>query len=259
MNIKKIAKKIIPDFLIGRLGINHGIQKFAFDPGSSIQADIKSKYGFHGDLLDFYVNNQNQIIHKWHHYIPLYDRYFSRFRGTNVRFLEIGVSEGGSLQMWRKYFGDQAEIFGIDIDKNCFQFNGLHGQVRIGSQDDTDFLQSVIEEMGGIDVVLDDGSHHMQHIRSTFDFLFQKLNDGGVYMIEDLHTAYWRQCGGSYHSKFNFFRFIEEVMHDMHHWYHDVSIKHPGVREVCSGIHIHDSIAVFEKNPVHRPTHSKVG
>ena len=111
MNIKKIAKKIIPDFLIGRLGINHGIQKFAFDQGSSIQDDIQSKYGFHGDLLDFYVNNKNQIIHKWHHYIPLYDRYFSRFRGTNVRFLEIGVSEGGSLQMWRKYFGDQAKKY----------------------------------------------------------------------------------------------------------------------------------------------------
>jgi hypothetical protein len=94
----------------------------------------------------------------------LYDRYFSPFRGRKTRFLEIGVNKGGSLQLWRKYFGDDAIIFGININPDCEKLNGLAGQVRIGSQIDRPFLESVIKEMGGVDIVLDDGSHHMQHI-----------------------------------------------------------------------------------------------
>ena len=52
--------------------------------------------------------------------------------------------------------------------------------------------------MGGIDIVLDDGSHNMKDIIVSLESLFPMLNDGGVYMIEDLHTAYWRKFGGGY-------------------------------------------------------------
>ena len=39
----------------------------------------------------------------------------------------------------------------------------------IGSQADAAFLESVVAEMGGLDVVLDDGSHRMEHIKASFD------------------------------------------------------------------------------------------
>ena len=74
--------------------------------------------------------------------------------------------------MWRKYFGESAIIFGIDIDPSCAKFNGIAGQVRIGSQIDKIFLDSVISEMGGVDIILDDGSHHMNNIAPTFKHLF---------------------------------------------------------------------------------------
>ena len=47
-------------------------------------------------------------------------------------------------------------IYGIDIDPACAAFDGIDAQVRIGSQADPDFLRRVVQEMGGVDVVLAD-------------------------------------------------------------------------------------------------------
>jgi 23S rRNA U2552 (ribose-2'-O)-methylase RlmE/FtsJ len=258
MRLKTIVVKLLPNFLLARFGINFGIGEFAFDKKLDVRTDIKAKYGFSGELLELFVNNKNQVVHKWHHYIPIYDKYFARFRGRKIRFLEIGVSKGGSLQMWRKYFGEEAIIFGIDIDPKCAQFNGQAGQVRIGSQDDPIFLESVINEMGGVDLILDDGSHHMDHIQTTLNYLFPKLSDGGSYMIEDLHTAYWKNYGGGYRAKSNFFGFVSDLVDDMHHWYHLNKVKQPSVSNHCASIHIHDSIVVIEKDRVFAPTHSEI-
>ncbi len=171
----------------------------------NIAAEIRNKYKYNGDLLDIFLSVEDADVRKWHHYIPIYDRYFSMYRNKNVRFLEIGVCNGGTLQMWRKYFGDDAIVYGIDIDTNCMKFDGIHRRVRIGSQDDSTFLRAVIEEMGGVDIVLDDGSHQMNHIKSSIKYLFPHLREGGIYMVEDLHTSYWRSFGGGLRSRNNFF------------------------------------------------------
>lgn len=234
------------------------IGKFSFPDGLDIRANINSRYGFDGELLDFYIDDNKSPIHKWHHYIPLYDRYFSRFRGGKVRFLEIGVSQGGSLHMWRRYFGGDAIIYGIDINPECMKYNGVSGQVRIGSQADHDFLLSVINEMGGVDIVLDDGSHKMEHIVASLNVLFPVLNNSGVYFIEDLHTAYWRKWGGGYNRRGNFFNMVRALIDDMHHWYHIENLKHKVIGESCSGIHVHDSIVVLDKNDAHIPFHSHI-
>lgn len=235
------------------------MRRFRFDEEADVADDIRTKYGFEGDLLDIYSGNEGAVVHKWHHYIPIYDRYFAPFRNTKVRFLEIGVNKGGSLQMWRRYFGEDATVFGIDINQDCAKFDGQAGQVRIGGQGDPEFLANVIDEMGGVDVVLDDGSHRMTHVRASFEILYPKLAENGVYMIEDLHTAYSPKYGGGYRSGDNFFRFVRELTDDMHHWYHKKSLRHPELGRQLSGIHIHDSIAVIDKQPVYRPVHSRVG
>ena len=149
--MKLISRRLIPARLRSRLGIplNDWTNQFRFDSSKDISSHIKEKYGYDGDLLKIFADNKGKVIHKWHHYIPLYDKYSSRYRGTEVRFLEIGVSQGGSLSMWRKFFGDDAVIYGIDINPACSEFNGCDGQVRIGSQIDEEFLRSVVSEMGG--------------------------------------------------------------------------------------------------------------
>ena len=235
-----------------------GITEFAFD-GLDIAADVVSKFGPQGDLLAMFTATKGAKVNKWHHYLPIYDRYFGPWRHRPLRFLEIGVAKGGSLSMWRRYFGPEAVIFGVDINPDCARFNGVDGQVRIGSQDSPAFLQSVVAEMGGVDVVLDDGSHQMAHIRATLDILFPLLSLGGTYMIEDLHTAYWAKFGGGLDATANFFNFIRAAVDDLHHWYHAQPPYHPEIAPFLTGIHLHDSIVVLDKAPVFRPTYSAVG
>ena len=262
LTFRSIIKLFIPNFLlkIYRNRYKHEtIKKFSFDVQSTsdVKKDIQEKYGHNSELLELFANNKDFIVHKWHHYIPIYDRYFSSFRGGKIRFLEIGVGEGGSLRMWRKYFGNNAIIFGIDINPECKKYNTPTEQVKIGSQTDEIFLQSVIKEMGGVDIILDDGSHRMEDIPSTLKFLFPHLRYGGIYMIEDLHTAYWKRFGGGYQTKKNFFKFVMDLVDDIHHWYHTKELKQSNISKDCSGIHIHDSIVVLEKNKVPKPVHSE--
>jgi hypothetical protein len=258
MKFKSALSRLLPNSVLRWRDASKDIGGMVFDADSSIHEDIKSKYNFDEALLELFVGNEERPVHKWHHYIPLYAQYFSRFRASPVRFLEIGVFRGGSLQMWRKYFGENAIIYGIDSDSECAKLNGLSAQVRIGSQDDPEFLRQVVDEMGGIDVILDDGSHQAKHQIKSFKYLFPRMNRGGVYMVEDLHTSFWRGYGGGYGRQSNFFGFSSDLINDMHHWWHFNRLKHPTLKDMCSGVHIHDSIAVFDKGAVYEPTHSMV-
>ena len=234
------------------------LEEYAFDRQGDVRTDIKSKYGYDGPLLDLFVNNKDVLVHKWHHFFPIYELYFSAWRNRPLRFLEIGVSEGGSLQMWRRFFGEEAVIFGIDINPDCAALNGRDGQVRIGSQADSSFLESVLQEMGGVDVVLDDGSHRMDHVLATLQYLMPRLADGGIYMIEDLHTAYWPRFGGGYRSADNFFNVVRRITDDMHHWYHKKPMQYPEISSHCRAIHTYDSIVVLEKGELLKPVHSQI-
>jgi hypothetical protein len=232
---------------------------FVLGEDIDIAAHLRERYGDFGDLLALYARHSGAMVHKFHHYLPIYERYFSPFRGRPVKFLEIGVSKGGSLELWRRYFGPDAVIFGIDIDPACAQFDGQAASVRIGSQDDPEFLNRVVDEMGGLDVVLDDGSHQMDHLRTSLLTLFPRLSVNGLYMVEDLQTAFWRRFGGGYRARKNFFNAVRQITDDMHHWYHDQPVGLPQLKDVVTGIHVHEAIVVIDKGIVHRPTQSWVG
>ena len=137
-------------------------------------------------LWSEFLTHDQRMAHKWAHYFPAYERHFSRFVNTDVVFLEVGISAGGSLQLWKKFLGPFARIIGIDIDASCAQLAEDQIFPRIGNQADIGFLQEIIEEFGVPDVVLDDGSHQMAHINATFEFLYPRLPRNGVYMVEDL-------------------------------------------------------------------------
>lgn len=210
------------------------------------------------DLERIFWSTEGQVVHKWLHYLPLYDRYLARYRGTPVRMLEIGVYKGGSLHLWREYLGPQAVIFGIDINPGCAAFDGIDGQVRIGSQADAGFLAGVIREMGGVDIVLDDGSHVGRHIRASLDTLYPLLADDGLYLIEDVHTAYSRRYDGRL-SRHNVMRLLGRLTDDMHHWYHGKGQRIAATADHLIGLHIHDSIVVLEKGSKAPPAHIQVG
>lgn len=153
------------------------------------------------------------------HYLPIYQRIFGPFVGRPLRFLEIGVLAGGSMHMWREFFGQTATIFGIDINPECAGYGGTAGQVRIGSQADPEFLRTVVTEMGGVDIVLDDGSHVASHQRASFDALFPLLADGGLYVIEDLHSSCWPDYEGGLKRAGTGIEFLKDLVDQMHRHY----------------------------------------
>lgn len=210
----------------------------------------------------FYGYDGDHLINKWDHFLPIYSRLFAPFRdgmpdGRPLRFLEIGVYEGGSLDLWRRFFGPDAILYGIDVDPRCAVFDGRAAQVRIGSQADPDFLRSVVREMGGVDVVLDDGSHVASHQRISFDTLFPLLAQDGLYVAEDLHTAYWKGYEGGHRRKGTFLEVTKSFIDDMHGWYHGRKTSEIG--RSIGAIHVYDSIIAFEKGGGERPFHTTIG
>ncbi|MEL7172002.1 MAG: class I SAM-dependent methyltransferase [Pseudomonadota bacterium] len=179
----------------------------------------KERFG-PSELAQVFRAKQGNQVHKWHHYLEIYERHLGHLRGTEFKMLEIGVFRGGSLELWREYFGEKAIIYGIDIDPRCAAYDGKSGQVRIGSQDDPAFLARVVEEMGGVDVVIDDGSHDSRHITASFNVLFPRLSEGGIYIAEDLHCCYWPSFSGGYRWPWSFISVAKGLVDDMHHWYH---------------------------------------
>lgn len=214
-----------------------------------------------GDMADIFYNHEGRLAHKWDHYHGIYDRHLARFRGSNVKFLEIGVSHGGSLQIWRKYFGPNATIYGVDVDPRCGVVDDPPSlNVRIGSQTDISFLRSVVAEMGGIDVVLDDGSHYVPHQRVTFEALFPLLSERGVYIVEDLQTNYWPGSHqGGWRRRSTFLEQMKNLVDDMNGWWHHKPQHLPNAHRILDAVHFYNSMIVLEKKPQNRPTSIQIG
>jgi len=212
------------------------------------------------ELAALYFNNRSgQSSTKWLHYLDTYDRYLSPYRNRPIRFLEIGIADGGSFAVWRPYFGPDAIIYGIDINEACLpkvEKLGLNCHVRIGSQDDAAFLRNVIEDMGGVDIVIDDGSHIAEHQCTTFRILFPLLANGGLYICEDLHTSYWPAWQGGHRRSGTFVELIKDMIDSIHTWYVPLTNDLADMRlhRIVPAIHIHDSMVVIEKMPVEPPT-----
>jgi hypothetical protein len=210
------------------------------------------------DLSRLIYQHEGRLVHKWLHYPDLYDRHFVPFRGTPLKMLEIGVFEGGSLEIWRRYFGVEATIYGIDINPDCADRVSEPNQVRIGSQADPAFLRSVVEEMGALDIVLDDGSHIAAHQWASFETLFPMMKEGGLYVIEDLHTSYWPGFHqGGYRRAGSAIEMIKSMIDDLHGWYHRKNARTAAGGSVA-GIHIYDSIVFIEKRLATPPQHIRV-
>ncbi|MEM7801480.1 MAG: class I SAM-dependent methyltransferase [Chloroflexota bacterium] len=212
------------------------------------------------DLEKFFEANQGRLIHKWTHYFEIYDRHFSRFKGSDVHVVEFGVSQGGSLQMWQNYFGPDAKIFGIDINPHCKQFEDEQVKIFIGDQEDKGFLNSLAKQIPRIDILIDDGGHSMTQQINTFEALFDKIEPRGIYLCEDTHTSYWAKFGGGYKRRGTFLEFSKNFIDYLHAWHSKT--KHLSVSTFTKSVHslhYYDSILVIEKRPMEKPVHLRTG
>lgn len=213
------------------------------------------------DLETYFRANTGRQIHKWTHYFEIYDRHFARFRDQPVNVLEFGVSQGGSLQMWKHYFGESARIFGVDINPECKRFEEPRVEVHIGDQGDRAFLRSLMQRLPQIDVLIDDGGHTMKQQIRTFEECFPALHPNGVYLCEDVHTSYWRKLGGGYRRRGSYIEYTKGLIDGLNAW-HSEEPKRFAVGDFTRSawsMHYYDSIVVIERRAMQPPKHEKTG
>lgn len=213
-----------------------------------------------GDLASIFESTSD--IHKWLHYLPIYDAALASYRSRPVKMLEIGVFRGGSLDMWRRFLHPDSTIVGIDIDPACVRFDNASAKVhvRIGAQQDAAFLRGVINEFGPFDVILDDGSHRTSHMVDSFRFLFPNaLAPKGIYLVEDAHSNYWTSHRNSTMSFVDFTKWLIDAMHAQ---YQQTSgepefrvgaperrteVRVPIATVLIENIEVHDSITIVRR------------
>jgi len=171
--------------------------------------------------------------------------------------LEIGVSGGGSLQVWKKFLGPYARIVGIDINQES-QFAEDQIDVRIGSQTDTGFLQSILDEFGTPDVVIDDGSHVASHQAISFEYLYPRIDRAGVYAVEDLHTAYWEDNEGGLRREGTFIERSKSLIDQLHGRYTHAT-EHTSFTDTTLSISFYDSLVIFERGELPNRVAPRIG
>ncbi len=207
----------------------------------------------HVPFKELYYQHTLNTSDKWAHYFDVYDDFFKRYIGTNPQVLEIGVQNGGSLQILSQYL-QNARIYGVDIDPNVVNLR-LEENITVFNFDITD-KQAITKNFknSAFDIIIDDGSHICYDIITTFQLLFSMLKPGGVYLIEDLHTSYWNSHGGSYLGKDSAIEFFKKFA-DLLHFYHindDQFDKNLSKSDVYTfqwlqSISFHDSVVVIHK------------
>ena len=215
---------------------------------------------YQNDLEKFFWENKSRPIDKWLHYFEYYDRHFSRFRNQKVRILEIGVFLGGSLNMWRSYFGPEAFILGVDIDSSCSQYAGENIKIEIGDQADPSFLEYLKGKYEPFDIIIDDGGHQMAQQITSLKFLFEHLNNGGIYLVEDLHTSYWKEFTGGYRCGRTFIEYAKGLIDELNYAHIRKAVSFPPDRVGhISGLHFYDSMLFIEKRKLDLPVSKMTG
>ena len=211
---------------------------------------VKPQPGEGNPLWEYFSHNPGRLIDKWHHYFDIYHNHFRRYRGQPVRLLEIGVSHGGSLQMWKKYFGPKAKIYGVDINPRCKELEEDQIEIIIGDQSDRAFLKELREKVAPLDIVIDDGGHTMLQQINTFEELFPAVREKGIYLVEDLHTSYWKEYGGGYKESGSFIEYAKGFIDSINAWHsREPELAPNDLTKSVTGIHFYDSVLVLEKYP----------
>jgi GT2 family glycosyltransferase/SAM-dependent methyltransferase len=210
-------------------------------------------------LSQIFIEHDGYVSDMWEQYLPAYEAIFHGFleRQMPIRLLEIGVQNGGSLQIWSKYFPPGSTIVGIDRDPACAAFaTETNISVRIGDATNKDVLDRIL---GGaqFDVVIDNGSHRSDHVIAAFSACFGRLSPGGLYIVEDLHCSYHSSHGGGFRlagSSMEWFKGLADAV-NADHFEPDASAKLDGtefhrLRELggnIARITFFDSLVAVEK------------
>jgi hypothetical protein len=196
-------------------------------------------------LRDFFeANRTGPGIWKWTHYFDVYHRHLAKFRARAINIMEVGIYSGGSLNMWRHYFGPEVTIYGVDIEPACRAYEQAGVHILIGDQADAGFWANVRKNHPPMDIIIDDGGHLPNQQSTTMREMLPFMSPGGVYICEDIHGRM---------KPFSLFMFgLTDGLNASEGWSHTtaderrISAQASGIQTYVKGISFYPYMAVVE-------------
>ena len=181
---------------------------------------------------------------KWNNYFEIYENLFKRFKNKKITLVEVGIGNGGSLFMWRSYFGKKAKIIGIELNPEAKKLEGNGFKIHIGDQSNPDFWKNFYKKVGKIDILIDDGGHtNLQQITTLMESI-NHINPNGIIVVEDTHTSFMKDKGFKNPSKFSFINFTLMNVEILHRRNPMIKKKLNNLSKLINSIEYFDSITV---------------
>jgi hypothetical protein len=174
------------------------------------------------NLAELYAEHKGKVSDKWSLYLEIYDRIFKDMRQDSLALLEIGIQNGGSLEIWARFFPFATSIIGCDINLKCLNLKYSEQNVNlvVGDANEAETCRAILSISNAFDIVIDDGSHRSSDIIKSFCLYFPSINPGGLFIAEDLHCSYWAPFEGGLRGVFSsieFFKRLVDIL-NFEHW-----------------------------------------
>jgi len=179
-------------------------------------------------------------------YFHTYTELFEKYRGKSITFMEIGILDGGSLFMWRDFFGKKAKIIGIELNPKAKKWKKDGFEIYTGSQSDELFWKKVFKKIGKVDIVLDDGGHTNEQQIITAHSCLPYINDGGLFVTEDTHTSYMTKFGNP--SKYSFIEWTKVLVDNINSRCSQINLPKLIYKDYIQSIRYFESIVCLEIN-----------
>ena len=182
---------------------------------------------------------------KHNNYFNIYDDLFEKYRNRKITFVEIGIFSGGSLFMWRDYFGKKARIIGIDLNPDSKRFEKYGFEIFIGDQSKKSFWKKFFKKIGKVDVVLDDGGHTNYQQVITTNECIPMIKDNGKMVVEDVHTSFIKKKFYN-PSKYSFINYSKKIVEDINSRFPGITSFNYSLNKFIYKIQFFESIVSFE-------------
>jgi len=181
---------------------------------------------------------------KYKKYFDVYDELFKKFINKKITIVEIGILNGGSLFMWRKYFGNKAKIIGIDLNPKTKLLEKYGFKIFNGDQSNKNFWKKFFREVGKVDIVIDDGGHTNIQQSLTTVYTVPHIKNGGMLLVEDTHSNYQKEFQNP--SKYSFINFSKKIIDDVNYTYPDLGKFNYSLNSLIYSIQYFESMVCFK-------------
>ena len=182
---------------------------------------------------------------KWNNYFDIYENLFAKFLRKKIKIVEVGVGDGGSLFMWKDFFGKKAKIFGIELNPEAKKLEKKGFKIFIGDQSNPNFWKNFYRKIGKIDILIDDGGHtNLQQITTLMESI-NHIKPGGMIIIEDTHTSFMKDKGFKNPSKYSLINFTCSLIEIIHRRNPMLKKRLNFISKKINSIEFYDSITVI--------------